>query len=327
MSIITFRQSNREYTEAVGSLYQREVLAYLVSLKYNYNFIRSNFKFYKKHNKNLKTGNFDNLFKFFNNSKKILKNYQIINLSNIKQIKKKNYVYNLPFHISEKFISLLSFQERTDIIKKFRKNFWKHNKKKINRNKDFLQIVLHIRNSSKGDTIFGNDTLPYQLFSFDYGLPNNNPIFYKKWYVSMVRKIIKENKSSKKLKIYICSTGKKKDFFYLKKELSKFCQTNFYLNIDEYKTFKKMILADYLVLSQSSFSYLASMISNGKKYIRNGFRHPLPSDVEVINDRHLLKLTYFQFLYFKSLEKIAYFMLFIKNTEFKKIIKNKFKFF
>ena len=31
MSIITFRQSSRELTEAVGSLFQREILAYLVS--------------------------------------------------------------------------------------------------------------------------------------------------------------------------------------------------------------------------------------------------------------------------------------------------------
>ncbi len=327
MSIITFRQSNREYTEAVGSLYQREVLAYLVSLKYNFYFFRSNLIFYKKHNFKFKTNSFNNLFKFFNNSKKKFKNYKISTASNIKQLSKKNYVYNLPFHISEKFISSLSLKERTDLIKRFRKNFWKHNKKKFNKNKDYFQIVLHIRNISKGDTIFGNDTLPYQLFSFNYGLPNNNPFFYKKWYVSVVKKIIKKNKSSKKLKIYICSTGNKKDFFGLKKELSKICQTNLYLNIDEYKTFKKMILSDCLVLSQSSFSYLASLISNGKKYIRNGFRHPLPSDVEIINDRQLLKISYLESLYFKFLEKIAYFKLFIKNTEFKKVIKNKFKFF
>jgi hypothetical protein len=50
MSIITFRQSSRELTEAVGSLFQREILAYLVSLQYSFKFLRSNLIFYKKHN-------------------------------------------------------------------------------------------------------------------------------------------------------------------------------------------------------------------------------------------------------------------------------------
>ena len=46
MSIITFSQSKREYTEGVGSLYQREVLAYLVSLKFKFSFKRSRLIFY-----------------------------------------------------------------------------------------------------------------------------------------------------------------------------------------------------------------------------------------------------------------------------------------
>jgi len=327
MSIITFRQSNREYTEAVGSLYQREVLAYLVSLKYYFKFTRSNLIFYKKHNLNFNNTRFNNLFKFFNNSKKNLKNYKLINVSNIKEFKKKNCIFNLPFRISEKVVSITSYKERTSLIKKFRKNFWKYNKKLIVKNKDFQQIVLHIRNRSKGDTIFGNSTLPYQLFNQDYGLPNNNPVFYKNWYISVVKKIIKENKNPPPKKIYICSTGNEKDFYSLKKELNKICETILFLNVDEYKTFKKMILADYLVLSQSSFSYLASLINNGKKYIRNGFRHPLSSDVEIIKDQQLMKITFLKHSYFKFLEKIAYLKLFINNTKFKQVFKNKFKSF
>ena len=59
-----------------------------------------------------------------------------------------------------------------------------------------------------------------------------------------------------------------------------------------------MILSDCLVLSQSSFSYLASLISNGKKYIRNGFRHPLSMDVKIIKDYQLLRNILFRILYF-----------------------------
>ena len=327
MSIITFKQSDREKTEAVGSLYQREILAYLVSLKIYFKFCRSKFDFYKKHNKNIKIKKFDNLFQFLNNSKIPQKKKNLVKISSSKQLHKDSMIYNIPFHVSEKIITNTSLLERTKLIKKFRREFWSFNKKKINKDNKSFTIVLHIRNKSKGDTISGMSTLPYQIFNYDYGLPNNNPIFYKKWYLLIVKKILSEINSSKKKKILICSTGKKSDFLLLKKELDKICKTDLYLNIDEFKTFKKMITADYLVLSQSSFSYLASLISNGKKYIRNGFRHPLSSDVNIIRDDILMKIPYFYFIFYNILEKAVYLKLFFKNTDFRTIIKNKFKFF
>ena len=89
MSIITFRQSSRELTEAVGSLFQREILAYLVSLKYSFKFLRSNLIFYKKHNPKIAIKKFDKLFKFLNNSKLDLKNYNHIDIQHFQEIKKK----------------------------------------------------------------------------------------------------------------------------------------------------------------------------------------------------------------------------------------------
>jgi hypothetical protein len=327
MSIITFKQSNRELTEAIGSLFQREILAYLVSLKYYFKFSRSNLTFYKKHNPKLNINKFNNLFKFLDNCKNDLKKYKFVDVKEFKQIKKKRLIYNIPFHVSEKIISNISIQERTKLIKKFRKYFWTNNNKYLIKEKDYLKIVLHIRNRSKGDTIFGKATLPYQIFSYDYGLPNNNPIFYENWYFSIVKKILRENKSKKKVKILICSTGNKKDFLGLLNRLNKICKTELFLNFDEFNTFKKMILADHLILSQSSFSYLASLINNGNKYIRNGFRHPLSKDVKIIKDYDLLKMSYLYYKYCNILEKIVYLYLFIKNTNFKQVIKNRFKFF
>ena len=90
MSIITFRQSSRELTEAVGSLFQREILAYLVSLQYSFKFLRSNLIFYKKHNTKININKFDKLFKFLNNSKFDLKNYKLIDVKHFQEIKKKN---------------------------------------------------------------------------------------------------------------------------------------------------------------------------------------------------------------------------------------------
>ena len=83
MSILTFKQSKREYTEAVGSLYQREVLAYLVSLKMNFKFYRSKLVFYKKHNLNININKFDRMFNFLNNKKKYSQSYNFIDVKNI----------------------------------------------------------------------------------------------------------------------------------------------------------------------------------------------------------------------------------------------------
>ncbi len=88
-----------------------------------------------------------------------------------------------------------------------------------------------------------------------------------------------------------------------------------------------MITADHLVLSQSSFSYLASFINCGKKYIRNGFRHTLTDDVKIVKDYNLLNISYSYYLYCSLLENLVNLNLFLKNTDFQQIIKNKFKFF
>ncbi len=322
MSTITFKQSKRELTEAIGSLYQREILAYLVSLKLNFYFKRSKLFYYKKHNPKFKILKFNKLFKFLNNSKLIKNNYQTVDVKSLNFVNQNNILYNLPFHISEKIISNTNFKDKNFIINKLRKHFWFYNKK-IKNKKNFKSLVLHIRNKSKGDVIFGDNTLPYQIYSYNYKLPNNNPSFYTDWYVALVRKILNENKTSKKIKIFICSTGKTRDFRELYNRLNKICETKLWLNKDEFKTFKKMITADHLVLSQSSFSYLASLISKGKKYIRNGFRHPLSQDVQIIKDYKLIKMSYVYYLFCKALENFYFFKLFLRNTNFKQIIKNK----
>ncbi len=327
MSILTFKQSKREYTEAVGSLYQREVMAYLVALKMNFKFYRSKLIFYKKHNSSININKFDQMFNFLNNKKIYVQSYNFIDVLNTKIIFNHKNIYNLPFHISEKIFSNINIKTRNRIISKFRKLFWTHNKI-IKKDKKNLNIVLHIRNKSKGDVIFGQSSLPYQIFSQNYNLPNNNPSFYKNWYVAIIKKILRENrKSKKKIKISICSTGKKADFDELFKELRKFSKIKFFLNIDEFVTFKKMITADHLVLSQSSFSYLASLINCGKKYIRNGFRHTLTDDVKVIKDYDLLNISFGYYFYCSFLENLIKLKLFLINTDFQQIIKNKFKFF
>ena len=48
--------------------------------------------------------------------------------------------------------------------------------------------------------------------------------------------------------------------------------------------FIEMINSDYLVLAQSSLSYLASFLHTGPKFIREGFRFFTISDTIIMND-------------------------------------------
>ena len=328
MNVITYSQSERERTEGVGSLYQRELLAYLISLFFHFKFERSILFFYKKHNKNIFIKKFDQLFDFFGKKKSKNSHSLIKQIKNINELKKDKFIYNLPFHLSEKLFSKFSFKKRKELINKFRKEFWGFNKKNLIKKKDktYNTIVLHIRNRSKGDVIFGELTFPYQIFSYDYNLPDHNPNFYSNWYLSLVKKIIIEKKLfNKKIKIYICSTGLFSDFSYLYNKLKKIAPTELFLNKEEFRTFRLMIEADYLIMAQSSFSYLASFINRGSKYIRNDFRHVLPDDVTIIKDYKLLNTSYSYYVYCRALELFLKLKLFIKNTDFIQILKNKFK--
>jgi hypothetical protein len=327
MSVITYSQSKKELTEGIGSLYQRELLAYFISLFFHLKFERSILLVSKKHNRNILITKFDKLFDFFG-KKKEKKSHFLKQFKNINELKKDKFIYNLPFHISEKLFSKFSFKKRKELINKFRKKFWEFNKKNFFKTKDKTcnTIVLHIRNKSKGDVIFGELTFPYQIFSYDYKLPDHNPIFYSNWYLSLVRKIIIEKKlSNKKMKIYICSTGSNLDFTYLYNKLKIIAPTKLFLNKEEFRTFRLMIEADHLIMAQSSFSYLASFINRGSKYIRNSFRHVLPTDVTIIKDYKLLNTSYSYYIYCRTLELLLKLKLFIKHTDFIQVFKNKFK--
>ena len=324
MAIITYSQSKREYSEGIGSLFQRELLAYLVSIFLKINFNRSKFFFYTRHNKIYYSKKIYKLFNFFGRK---LSNVSLTNVNNTKLInKKKIFAYNIPFKSSENFFRKLDDKNKKIIVSYLRKKFWKKNNFIIKKN----IIVLHLRNYSKGDNVLFTRSniersFPYQIFSFNYNIPNQNFEFYRNWYVSLVKKIVLENKLKKNnLKIYLCSTGYKKEFQKIGEDLSKIGKFKLLLNFNEYKTLKLMICAEFFILAQSSFSYLASFLNVGKKYIRNSYRSPLPPDVILDKDYDLLKFSYFYYGYCMFLEVIYEIKIFLKYTDFIQIIKNKF---
>jgi hypothetical protein len=283
--------------QGIGGVLQGEISAYLLSIYYDYFFFRSNFFYYKGHDKKNNEKKWKNLFRFLNSKNNFfIKKIKVI--KNLNQLKNKsNFAYNIPFEFSQKFLKKISNEDKIKIFEKFREKFWKHNKK-LEKKKKLNSIVLHLRNFSKGDTVFGDKSLIYEQFSYDYRLPNNNPKFYARWYSALVLEIIKRNKiTKKKTQIYICSTGNINNFLEIKKKLEKLGKVKIRLNNSSYDDFKLLISADYFIMAQSSFSYLASLINKKKKYIRNGFRHVLPPDVQIIKDYHLPNFYYINYLF------------------------------
>lgn len=295
MNNITYKFYDKPHTQGIGGVLQGELLAYFISKYYNYDFIRNKFFYYKGHEKNFNSKKWRKIFNFFGSTKIKKKILKVHRLSQLKI--KYNQILSVPLDISLNFFKKLSKSNQTTIVENFRKIFWKKNiylkkksKKKI--------IVLHIRNFSKGDEILGDESLNYEIFSYDYKMPYNNPIFYNNWYSQLIKKIFNKNKLNKKNSImYICSTGDEKDFFQIKKKLKKFSNLKLRLNYNSFQDFELMINADYLVMAQSSFSYLISFINDKKKYIRNGFRQPLPPDVEIVKDYYLENYSYLLFIY------------------------------
>ena len=90
MSAITYRQSTREYTEGIGSLYQRVLLSYLISSFLKIKFNISKLVFYNKHNKNYYSKQIYKLFSFFG---------EYLNSSNVVNVKKKQLMVDFMVYV------------------------------------------------------------------------------------------------------------------------------------------------------------------------------------------------------------------------------------
>ena len=297
MSRITFKYLQNPHAAGIGSVLQGEILANLVSIYLKFPFQRIGYFFYYKSSKKNKR-KWEFIFRYYKN-KDNYNEHCIKEVTSINNISKKNkFIYNIPFKISESFLKSISSKEKERITNVFRKKFWKYNKKLSIKNKKIKNIVLHLRNITRYDTIINWDSYGYEYFSYDYKLPNQNTLFYTSWYSDLVKTIIKKNKLTKKnVKIVICTTGKKKSFENLIKKLSKFTNVELRINENAFEDFKYLINADYLILGKSSFSYIASFINKRQKFIRNGFRHILPYDVKIVKDYHLTNYSFISYIY------------------------------
>jgi hypothetical protein len=178
---------------------------------------------------------------------------------------------------------------RKYLVHRCRDEMWSsiiYKPKQTHFDQSYVNVALHLRNFSKGDVVDVSNSLPYQLFTVDYGLPDQNPKFYA-WFYSTLLTTIAAKFGISNTKITIFSTGEQHDFSGLLKSTR---NLNVNLVLEGYTPddFYHLCAADVLVSAQSSFSWLATFFNQGHKFIRAGFRHLLPFDViEVMNPEEL----------------------------------------
>lgn len=126
-----------------------------------------------------------------------------------------------------------------------------------------LSFALHIRKINKVD----NDLTDIREYYC-------NPVS-KNWWVSIIEKI-NTLFSDLPIDIHIYSQGEISDF----PELNHFKSLIWHLDEDVFTTLTHLIEADVLVMAKSSFSYVASILSDGEKVIHNSFWHKLMPETQ-----------------------------------------------
>jgi hypothetical protein len=143
-------------------------------------------------------------------------------------------------------------------LKKIKTLFWLNKKRHNIYNNDedssnYYNIAVHIRRPNVHDNRDGECV----GISFEY---------YKKCIYEACEKYLFSFGLSKKkpIRIYIYSQGKEEDFEELKQiEYGEVCLK---INEDMFESFTGMVGADTLILSASSFSYIAGFLSDGQIY-------------------------------------------------------------
>ena len=232
--------------DGFGSQYQKIIETYIYCKKKNLQFA------YKPLNS--VEHNYDNDIEFNNKLENLmnLKN-NIINVEkNMANVEGLDYIRNNIMNFFEENIDDCCESEHMDFIKKC---FWQNKERNffdINK----LNIAVHIRRENKQDILVGGA-----------GPRATTPNTYYLKIMNSIREKYKD--SNKELLFHIYSQGDMTQFEELVKD-----DVKFYLNYDIIKSFTGMVSADILVISPSSLSYVAAMISDGEVYYKRFWHNP-----------------------------------------------------
>ena len=228
-----------KYSDGFGAQYQRIIMWFLSSKI-------SNLIFHYRP--------FDKMEHNYNNDPNfIVKKETLINLkNNIPNVDIGKYLYsNAPqkyhFEFFDKNMEELCKSEHMAFIKQC---FWSNKDRDFFKNEK-INVAVHIRRPNNHDNrLSGADT------------PDN-------YYLNVINKI-RRNYPDKSLLFHIYSQGHPNSF-----KLYENVDTCFHLNEDIENTFIGMVAAELLVTSGSSFSYAASLISDGEIWYKPFWHPPL----------------------------------------------------
>jgi hypothetical protein len=228
---------NKYYTsikskDGFGAQYQRIIQTYIYCKLHSLNFAYTPLEFIEH--------NYDNDQNYIN------KIEELINLkSKLQNIDNSMIVEELDFgsivmKYTEENIDLCNENNHMQFIKEC---FWE-NKERNHFKNNKMNIAVHIRRPNSHDTrIEGANT------------PNS-------YYLNIMNEIREKYKDSP-LQFHIYSQGVIEKFKELEKE-----DVEFHLDEEITKTFVGLVAADILVLSPSSFSYVAGLLSDGIVYYK-----------------------------------------------------------
>ena len=202
-----------------------------------------------------------------NDTNFIQKKENLINLINhfpviTNEIKNNNKINTLFFNDIRDFIeNNITDILQSDQIKEIRNIFWENKNRNIIFDNNNIHIGIHIRRPNVQDNrLDGSDT------------PHN-------YYLKVINLIYNKYKiiTNKKLVFHIYSQGNSNDFIIYKNILD--INTNntevvYHLNESIEKTFIEMVKTDVLILSRSSFSYIAAFLNEGEIYYQPFWHKP-----------------------------------------------------
>lgn len=237
--------SNKIYTsiksrDGFGAQYQRILQTYIFCKINNMNFAYDKFK-YVEHN-------------YANDPEYINKLENLINLKdnlvNVDDDMKCEYL-DYGTVVMKFFEANIDICCESEHMKYIKDCFWKNKTKNYFSNNKF-NIAIHIRREN----------------SCDNGLAGDRATTPNTYYLSIMN-LIREKYIEKDILFHIYSQGDADNFNDLKGD-----NVIFYLNHDLIESFIGMVAADILVISPSSLSYVAALISEGEIYYKPFWHKP-----------------------------------------------------
>lgn len=229
--------SNFRGGDGFGSQYQKIVQTYIYCKIHNLNFVYVPLDIVEH--------NYDNDVDFNNKLENLmnLKNNIMNATTNI------NFIdFGIVREFSEKTLDVCCNSEYMNFIKEC---FWKNKDKNFFNNNKF-NVAIHIRRENV----------------VDRGLSGDRATTPNSYYLNIMN-IIREKHKDKEILFHIYSQGDVNAFMDLADK-----DVNFYINYDIIETFTGLVSANALVISPSSFSYIAALLSDGEIYYKHFWHNP-----------------------------------------------------